>query len=317
MPSLAADWIDHIHLTRQLVTPGERYAFFVAVARGELVALFRGVYVRALLWDAMSADQRYRARVKAASLVAPFDTVFSHHSAAALWRLPIVGSWPSKTHVTAPSAAGGRSTSMFQRHTTGIPGESCSIDGLTVTTLARTVADMAACTTFVAAVALSDAALRRTMHPLKTVPHTSVTREDLLRELARIPLTHGGTKARRAIEFADGRSDRPGESVSRANMHLLGIRMPMLQVPLAGASGLIYIVDFWWPEFNLIGEFDGDAKYSDPEFLRGRSPEQALLDEKRREDDLRAAGYGMTRWHWQIALSMNRLRAHLSAAGIR
>jgi hypothetical protein len=89
------------------------------------------------------------------------------------------------------------------------------------------------------------------------------------------------------------------------------------KVALAGASGRIYIVDFWWPQFNMIGEFDGDAKYTDPEFLRGRTPEQALLDEKLREDDLRAAGHGMCRWRWSTAMSVHSLHAHLRAAGIR
>ena len=67
----------------------------------------------------------------------------------------------------------------------------------------------------------------------------------------------------------------------------------------------------------MIGEFDGDAKYTDPEFLRGRTPEQALLDEKLREDDLRAAGHGMCRWRWATAMSVHSLQAHLRAAGIR
>jgi hypothetical protein len=317
MQPLAADWIDHIHLTRQLTTPGERYSFFASVSRGEFVALFRGVYIRASLWNALSLDQRYRARVKAASLVVSPDTVFSHYSAAALWRLPLVGQWRTRVHALVPRAAGGRSTSMHERHTVGLPRESASIDQLTLTTLARTVADLAACTPFPAGVALADAALRRTMHPLASVPPTSILREDLLRELDEMAVTHGGSKARRAIEFSDARADRPGESVSRANMECLGISMPQLQVALAGASGRVYIVDFWWPEFNMIGEFDGNAKYTDTAFLSGRSPEQALIDEKRREDDLRSAGHGMTRWHWQIANSRNRLRAHLLAAGIR
>ena len=96
MQPLVADWIKHIHLARQLTTPGERYSFFASVSRGEFVALFRGVYIRASLWNAMSWDPRYRARVKAASLDVPPDTVFSHSSAAALWRLPFVG--PGSVH---------------------------------------------------------------------------------------------------------------------------------------------------------------------------------------------------------------------------
>ncbi len=42
--------------------------------------------------------------------------------------------------------------------------------------------------------------------------------------------------------------------------------MPQLQVALRGASGRVYVVDFWWPEFNMIGEFDGNIKYADLEF---------------------------------------------------
>ncbi len=218
----------------------------------------------------MSLDQRYRARVQAASLVVPSDTVFSHYSAAALWRLPLVDQWPTRVHALVPRAAGGRSTSMLERHTVGLPRESASIDQLTVTTTARTVADLAACTAFATGVALADAPLRRTVHPLASVPAPSILRADLLRELDEMAVTHGGSKARRAIEFADARADRPGESVSRANMQCSGISIPQLQVALAGASGRVHIVDFWWPEFNMIGEFDGNTNYTDPAFLRGQ-----------------------------------------------
>jgi hypothetical protein len=72
---------------------------------------------------------------------------------------------------------------MFERHTVGLPREWASIDQLTLTTLARTVADMAACTPFATGVTLADAALRRTAHPPASMPRTSIMREDLLREL--------------------------------------------------------------------------------------------------------------------------------------
>jgi hypothetical protein len=92
---------------------------------------------------------------------------------------------------------------------------------------------------------------------------------------------------------------------------------PELQVPLRGSSGRVWRVDFWWPAFNLIGEFDGKAKYTDQRYLRGRTPQEVLYDEKMREDDLRAAEHRFTRWPWEVAISMPRLRSHLIAAGLR
>ncbi len=317
MTSATASWVDLVHLVREMPTPGERSALFASARRGELVSLFPGVYIDATVWQRMTPAERYRARVKSASLVAPAETVFSHLSAASLWRLPLVGTWPKNAHVLAPSSSGGRSTRIFQRHTVGVPTEVELIEGVTVTTLARTAVDVASCLDFVAAVAVVDAALRRTSHPLPHLPLSPITLSDLVEELRVLPLRRGREKAWTAIDFADGAADRPGESVSRANMRRMGCPMPQIQVALAGASGRVYIVDFWWPEFNMIGEFDGDAKYTDPEFLRGRTPEQALLDEKRREDDLRAAGHGMCRWNWVTAMSLHRLQAHLRAAGIR
>ena len=60
-------------------------------------------------------------------------------------------------------------------------------------------------------------------------------------------------------------------------MFRAGITMPLLQVELFGASGRRYFVDFWWPEFRVIGEFDGKDKYRNPVFFGGRTAEQALI----------------------------------------
>jgi hypothetical protein len=198
-----------------------------------------------------------------------------------------------------------------------VPRYSLVLDGIRVTDLARTAVDVAATNSFVEGVTVLDATLRRMLHPHSEVPKTFVTRADLFDELRRIPLTHGRAKARRAIEFADGLADRPGESISRVSMSIAGVPAPQLQVELRGASGRLYVVDFWWPQFAHIGEFDGRYKYTDPEFLHSRTPQQALLDEKAREDDLRAAGNGMSRWNWEVARSPQRLQQLLKAAGIR
>lgn len=309
--------LDGVVLARELETPGERSEFYARARRGQFTRLFRGVHVDTEAWRAMTPDDRHRTMVRAAALQADDPLVFSHASAVGMWRLPWIGDWPERAHVTAPVADGGRSRAMLVRHTTGIPRDVETIDGIDVTSLARTVVDVARTQSFGCAVAVADAALRRTSHPLPGLPATSLGREGLTRELAGIPVRQGVARAHRVIEFADARADRPGESLSRVSMHVARVPKPELQVPLKGTSGRTWFVDFFWPEAGLIGEFDGKSKYSDPMFLRGRTPEQVLLDEKEREDDLRSAGHGVSRWGWALALSPARLRAHLQATGLR
>ncbi len=302
--------------TRHLPTPGLRSEFFARARAGEFIALFRGIHVRADYWHSLDRDEQYRVRVRAVAASDP-DIVVSHQSAAALWRLPSVGAWPRRVHTLADAAGGGRSTARLARHAVGVPSEFATIEGIGVTSLARTVVDLARTASFPHAVAVADAALRRTTHPISGVPRTALEHGDLHRELAGIPVRLGSARAARVVDFADPLADRPGESLSRVSMHIAGIEPPELQVELRGRSGRRYVVDFWWRRFGHIGEFDGDSKYTDPHFLRGRSPERALRDEKSREDDLRAAGHGMSRWGWSIAISPPLLAAQLASAGVR
>ena len=268
-------------------------------------------------WNGLDIDEQYRSRIQAAAASTDGSLVWSHESAAALWRLPNLYAWPSDIHTVVPDAAGGRSTRSLVRHTIGFQPDIETIDGLDATAFARTVVDLARSLAFPQAVVFADAALRRTEHPIEGVPATKLTTRDLNAELALHFAGRGVAKAREVIAFADGRADRPGESISRVNMFLARLTPPQLQVPIRGASGRTWFVDFWWPEFNVIGEFDGKAKYTDEKFLRGRTPAQAVYEEKLREDDLRAAGHRMTRWPWDTAISMQRLRQHLLSAGIR
>lgn len=311
------EWRESFVLTRDVTTPADRNRLYKQVAAGELVVVCRGAYARAELWSGLDRHARYRALVKAAAVLSAREPVFSHHSAAALWRLPRVGSWPDRAHVVEPRSKGGTSSGVMARHTIGIPLALERIDGLAVTTLARTIVDIARVCAFAPAVAMADAALRRTENPIDGVPRTFLSKDDLYREARALSVRQATVKVKNVIDFAAAAADRPGESMSRVSMHNAGLTMPQLQVPLVGASGKRYFVDFWWPQLSLIGEFDGKDKYRDPQFLRGRTPEQALGDEKFREDDLRAAGHGMSRWGWNTAISPRLLAAKLRAAGVR
>ena len=308
---------DHLLFSRYSDTAGDRNEFYKRVHRGELIQVIRGVFMEAAIWNSFDRHARYRFGAVAVAARSENPLVFSHASAAAMWRLPRVGSWPQKHHVVSDVAAGGRSSSIVVRHTVGLPADTVVIDGVEVTSLARTVVDIAATHSFGEGVTAADAALRRTAFPHSEVPRTFLSRSALITELASVDAHHGSARAQRTIDFADGLADRPGESLSRVTMHLARITPPQLQVVLYGASGRRYIVDFWWPEFNVIGEFDGRFKYSDPGFMRGRTSHQVLLDEKFREDDLRATGRGFTRWDMPIAASPIALRDHLIRAGVR
>jgi hypothetical protein len=284
--------------------------------RGEVVKLHRGAYVESALWAGLDEGARHRAKALAVALHFDDGAIFTHLTGAAFWRLPRIGQWPTVPHIAGPVDGASR-TAAFARHGLGIPPAVERIDDLNVSTLGATIIDVATTVGFAHAVVLADAALRRTAHPLVGVPSTALVRGDLLTELERVSPTHGATKAQRVIEFADGRADRPGESLSRVSMRRARLTPPDLQVSLRGASGKSYDVDFWWEEFNVIGEFDGKYKYTDPAYMNGRTPEQVLYDEKVREDDLRAASHGFSRWPWATAISPALLRAHLARSGIR
>jgi hypothetical protein len=160
---------------------------------------------------------------------------------------------------------------------------------------------------------MADAALAE---PPRCLHGGAAIRVELEREMsdgARV----GSARLRRVLELADGASGSPGESVSRVAMHLEGLPKPVLQQPFRDRRGLIGVVDFWWPQFNLIGEFDGRGKYTRDDMLNGMSPAEAVLAEKAREDRLRALGPGVVRWDWPYAISPPRLARKLRDAGLR
>ena len=285
---------------------------------GELTRVRSGIYVPTAEWISMDADSRYRTRVAAASHVTQLGTQFSHDSAAAMWRLPSLGAWPAQLHVLGGRSSGAKTSSDLRRHSAVLDASPTSINGMTVTSLARTVLDMSATTTFTRAVGMVDNALRapdehefRGIHSI--APATPWEILELLKELTPY---YGQAKARKILAFASGKSGSLGESVSRAQFHSLGLAPPELQVPFYDEDGLIGYVDFYWPELDLIGEFDGIVKYKDQVYLRGQLPEEVVIAEKLREDRLRRVVRAFTRWGWVIATDRVRLERHIAAHGL-
>jgi hypothetical protein len=257
------------------------------VRAGRLTPLRRGVYVEGPVPDDILA--RHVLQIGGLS----DDAVVSHVSAAVLHGLRIWAVPLDRVHVTRARRNGGRCGALVHVHTAPLdPAEIVTIGGRLVTSLARTVADLARSLPFEQAVALADSAM---FHKRKD----PVDRADLVEALARAPRWPGNPAARRAIAFANGLSESVGESRSRIAIAAAGLPPPVLQweVRAAGAGARIGRVDFGWPELRVVGEFDGLVKYG--RTLRpDQDPVEVLVAEKLREDALRAEDLGVTRWIW-------------------
>ena len=72
-----------------------------------------------------------------------------------------------------------------------------------------------------------------------------------------------------------------------------GLPVPELQPTFYIGRICLGRADFWWPEFLLIGEADGDLKY--------RDDADAAYREKQRTDGFNQVGIRMVRWNWRHA----------------
>ncbi len=304
----STEWIDDYIVSPALRNPGERAALYRAAARGRFVRVVRGVYLPTDRWDELSFEQRHLSRMRATHLIYP-GTVFSHLSAAIAWGIPVVGGDLTLPHSVVGVASGGRSITGLRRHAVGVPRDVRRLGGLSLTSPESTAVQVASGFPPEVSVPVLDAVLRQ--------PRFGVDRDRLNLAAETIPSSSGASRCRWAIEFADPSAGSPGESLSRVGIHRLGFPRPVLQQRFVDASGLIGVVDFWWPDHDVIGEFDGVGKYLREEFAAGRTPAEVVLDEKRRENRLRAIGPRVARWGWEVARERAALRRTLVAAGLR
>ena len=261
----------------------------------ELVQIRRGVYARRDQWDELDPWDRYRHRVLAFSSLSP-DAVFSHESAAILHGLPLFGE-PKDIHLYARDRGSSSRTGDVMTHASASQRSLTRIGTLTATSLIDTAVDLGRVLPPASALAVWDAVARR-----------GVTTDEL-REAWVGQASSRGTRTLLWLgSEADGRAESPGESVSRAAIAWLGFPRPVVQMSVGSDRP-----DFAWPEYRVLGEFDGFTKYS----WEGRDPREALRAEKMREDRLRRESSGFARWTLADVFHPERLRDILRAAGLR
>ncbi|MBG6056809.1 putative transcriptional regulator of viral defense system [Cryobacterium sp. MP_M5] len=136
------------------------HAVGVMVREGSLVRPRRGVYVPGEVWRSADPDERYRLFTRATVASAERPAVVSHLSAAAMHGLPIIGSWPPVVHMLNPEASGGSTARHTTSHRRAAASQIAVIAGIRVTSLTRTLVDVAASTSFLTGVVMIDHALR-------------------------------------------------------------------------------------------------------------------------------------------------------------
>ena len=203
--------------------------------------------------------------------------VVSGRSAAVLHGLPTVVVPRTAELTAAPARTAGRHGCALVRSARLVPSEVTSWFGAGVTTIARTVVDLARHSRRDGLMA-ADAALREQV----------VTRAELDGALTTAIGWPGVRAAREVVALASPLAESPLESVVRLAVHDDGFPAPELQVRIAW-----YRVDLAWPVQRVIIEADGRVKYSGDELWR----------EKRREHELRRRGYTVIRVLWSDVLT--------------
>ncbi len=290
--------------TRDLLAVGHTAASIRRELRaGRLFRLRRGAYCESALWRSLDpADQHVLRAAVVCSEVE--DAMLCGISAAAVWGMPLIVSWPDEVSLLTRYRGGGTSEPGVRRTVVGArDAPVTSHRGLPLTSPARTAIDLASGLGFRSGVVAMDWLLAR-----------GLERDDLFTAISSRTSRRGRAAALAAAEFADAGSESPGESVARAAIFEAGFVVPELQHELRDAEGTMRL-DFWWPGVDVAGEFDGRVKYG-AGFQEGLEPTDAVWREKRREDRVRRRAAGVVRLVWSDLWDRDLLVSLLEAAGV-
>lgn len=270
--------------TRQLVAD--------AAASDGVVRVRRGVYV-ATPDSARPFDAEFLTEVR--GVVEALTTEFwvSHTAAARLH-----GLWtyrdPGQVHVTHERNPCVKEEGRLKRHwTRSLPErDRTTVDGVPVTTLERTIVDVACSASLPCALVTATAGFR--------AGADAALVGQIVDERAS---GRGVVQARRVMELCNPDCAAPGEALVRLAAIESGLPEPQVQVPVAIPGGTAWL-DVGWPVIKAGLEFDGAVKFSgllgDPFAARDRQAARAVGVER--------AGWLVESVGWDEAMEFQALQ---------
>ncbi|MBM6700109.1 hypothetical protein H7U32_07320 [Bifidobacterium pullorum subsp. saeculare] len=274
---------------------------------GELVKTYPRLYARRAYWESISVFERQRQVLRTLQQLHP-QWVFCGMSAAL-----IHGINDSKRHLNLIEIVTNERSHIRDygsvRHRYLRDPLIETVDGVRVTSLARTAFDCSRRHDFPDAMAVLEATLRE----------GKANKEFLSSRFMRLP----GTRRRQALaalRFAEGRTENGGEAYAYGGILALGYLKPLLQQSFNDPLDPSRTIrpDFLW-RFDgkiIAGELDGRLKYRDPAMYANGTLPDTIIREKEREERLRMICDDVVRFSFREVLDRVPLAAKLDAAGI-
>ena len=251
---------------------------------GDLVRVWHGIYATrsAVEWAKGSPARGHALLAIATRVAVGGDSVASHQSAALIHGLDMLPAVPKKVILTRPPArpSGRLKSGAIFFHVAELPDDHVtSLLGVKVTSVPRTVVDLARVSSFTSAVVTADSALRADL----------TTKEALIAVCDSCTGWPGIRQARRAVDFSDPRAESVLESCARVIFAEHSLDPPELQFTITGPD-FRYSVDFYWSNHRVIAEADGEKKYADP---------RRAIRQLDRDQRLRDFGYKVIHFTWR------------------
>jgi very-short-patch-repair endonuclease len=252
---------------------------------GRLTVIHRGVY-------RVGPVAAPREPEMAAVLACQPDAYTSHESAVHIHGLFPLRAQPAPAHVTVVGRnVNARGKITIHRTEALAEDETTLVDNIPVTTVARTILDLAA--------TLKMPDLEQLV--AEAYAGTLTSRSELRRLLARYPGRPGSRALTALTKTTPKRTRSRPERMLLTLIRKAGLPEPRVNAPLHG-----YEVDLLWPDHRLVVEFDGHAFHA---------PKPKRERDIRRDQDLILRGYVVLRvtWH-QLTSEPEALIARIATA---
>ncbi len=209
----------------------------------------------------------------------PRAAVLSHTSAARVWRMPLPHGQDDRLQVTVPRSCRRWAPTLAQVHRRTLhEADVALVEGVRVTSPARTLVDLASCLPMADAVAAADHSVREGLLSLAA-----------LDDRVRATRGPGSLKPRCLVALCDPAAESAIESLLRVELRLGGLPLPDLQLQIPTPAGIVR-VDFGWPRARLVVEVDGFAFHSD---------RAAYRRDRERGNALQLLGWRVLRFTWE------------------